>query len=75
MQVDPRLSAPKLECLLMGKPPMEPSPGDEQEEWFTCILGGMMSALSDRRRPMKPDCTRRRCESGEDGPVGVEVSE
>lgn len=32
VQVDPRLSGPMLECLLMGRDPVEVSPGDEAEE-------------------------------------------
>lgn len=31
-QVDPRLSGPMLECLLMGSDPVEVSPGEEAEE-------------------------------------------
>lgn len=69
MQADPRLSGPMLECRRTGNEPVEVSPGEEAEESATRIFGGIMSSLSESRRPMVADCTLRRFESGDEGPA------
>ena len=57
------------ECRRMGSRPARRSPVEEPHEWEpTRIFGGFSSSLSERRRPIRAECTRRRLLSGEEGP-------
>jgi len=69
LTVDPRLSwGPMLECRLIGRPPPPGvPPGEEAHDGAMRIFGGIMRALSERRRFGNALWTLRKLLSGDDG--------
>ena len=69
LTVDPRRSwGPMLECRLMGSPPPPGvPPGEEAHDGAMRIFGGIMRALSERRRFGNALWTLRKLLSGDDG--------
>ena len=69
LTVDPRRSwGPMLECRLMGSPPPPGvPPGEEAQDGAMRIFGGIMRALSERRRFGNALWTLRKLLSGDDG--------